>query len=236
MTYSAVMPRVATVRTIADIAEQQWGLVTRRQVEGSGIAWTTLARLASDGVLERVTWGVYRLRGSPPPDHLALRGAWLQLAPDSVAPQRKVDQGVVSHRSAAAVWGLGQAPQCYEFTLRARRQTRRPDVRLHRASLNARDCMDIGGLLVTRPARIAADLLGDGEEPDLVAPIVTASVWRRNDDPATIAGALAPLSARFGLPRNDGVAMLRWLFELSPDPDGADWPAGAAGDQPLHRA
>lgn len=35
------------------LAEDQWGLVTRQQAEGAGLAWTTIARLASgESVLE----------------------------------------------------------------------------------------------------------------------------------------------------------------------------------------
>ena len=65
------------------------------------------------------------------PDLAALRAAWLQLAPGVPAWQRCADQGVVSHRSAAAVFGLGHLPaDVHEFTLPARRQSRRGDVRL----------------------------------------------------------------------------------------------------------
>jgi hypothetical protein len=38
--------------------------------------------MAPNSRLDRVAYGVYRLAGSPTPDHLQLRAAWLQLAPD----------------------------------------------------------------------------------------------------------------------------------------------------------
>ena len=76
---------------------------------------------------------------------------------------------------------------------------------------------------MTRPSRIAADLLADGEEPDAVAPIVAQALRKVQDHPGTVADSVAPLAGRFGLRRNDGVALLRWLLELSPDPDMSTW-------------
>src|SRR2546430_10308783 len=93
--YNAVMPRGVTLEALAEVAEDQWGLFTRRQAESTGMAWTTLARLANDSAAQRVAHGVYRLRGAPPIEHLALRAAWLQLAPDTPVWQRAAQQGVV---------------------------------------------------------------------------------------------------------------------------------------------
>ncbi|MGA2931252.1 MAG: type IV toxin-antitoxin system AbiEi family antitoxin domain-containing protein, partial [Acidimicrobiales bacterium] len=71
--------RTSTLSRIARIAEDQWGLVTRRQLDKAGIPKTTLDRLTGQGsALERVAHGVYRLAGTPEPDHLQLRAAWLQ--------------------------------------------------------------------------------------------------------------------------------------------------------------
>jgi hypothetical protein len=69
-------------------------------------------------VLKRVAQGVYHLAGAPIPDHIGLRAAWLQLVPDVPAWERTPAEGVVSHRSAAAVFGLGHLPaDRHEFTL-----------------------------------------------------------------------------------------------------------------------
>ena len=219
------MAHVTTLELLANLAEDQWGLVTRQQAESTGLAWTTLARLASHGsALERVAHGVYRLRGSPPPDHLELRATWMQLAPDTPVWERTPEQGVVSHRSAASVYGLGDlTADRNEFILPIRRQSRRTDVRFHRGHLDRREWVNLGGLLVTRPARIAADLLADGEEPDAVAPIVVQALRQINDYPGTVADAVAPLAARFGLRRHDGLGLLRWLLDLAPDPDEPKW-------------
>src|SRR5262245_6610939 len=100
------MARYATLNRLAGVAQDQWGLVTRRQAERAGISPATLQRLADESVLERVAQGVYRLSVTPMPDHLELRAAWLHLAPDVPAWERTPRQGVASHRSAAAVYGL----------------------------------------------------------------------------------------------------------------------------------
>jgi predicted transcriptional regulator of viral defense system len=223
--YNVVVARVATIESLASLAEDQWGLVTRQQAEGVGLAWTTISRLAAEeSVLERVAQGVYRLRGAPPADHLELRAAWLQLAPGIPVWQRTIDQGVVSHRSAASVYRLGDLlAERHEFTFPRRRQSRRSDIRIHRSSLRRGDWANLKGLLITKPARIAADLLADGEDPDSVAQIVAKALRQSNDRPRSFAVSLEPLAQRFGLRKGDGLAVLRWLLELGGDPNTAFW-------------
>jgi hypothetical protein len=186
---------------------------------------TTLDRWTADGsLLERVAHGVYRLTGTPVPNHLALRAAWLQLAPDVPAWRRSPEDGVVSHRSAAALYGLGDLPaDRHEFTVRKRRQSRRPDVRLHTRQLEPRDCVELDGLPVTRPSRIASDLLFDHEDPEAVARIVVDAIRGAYNHPGELAEALAPHAAKFGLRRGDGLALLRWLLGLVGDREAERW-------------
>jgi predicted transcriptional regulator of viral defense system len=224
MSYNAVVWHYSTFRRLSMIAEEQWGLVTRRQAELAGVSRATLQRLASGGVLERVAHGVYQLAGAPTPDHRALRAAWLQLAPETPAWERAPEQGVISHRSAAALHGLGHLPaDRHDFTLPARRQSRRPDVRLHQRPLRQREWTSRHGLPVTRPARIAADLLDDKEDPGAVAHVVADAIRAGYDDPGTVAGALARHAAGFGLRRGDGLALLGWLADLVGDRDTPRW-------------
>lgn len=222
------MARYSTHSRLAEIARDQWGLVTRRQVETAGVSPATLQRLASESVLERIAQGVYHLGGAPAPDHLELRAAWLQLAPDVLAWNRTPAEGVVSHRSAAALYGLGHLPaDRYEFTLPVRRQSRRPDVRLHRLQVADAEWISLRGLPVTRPAWIAADLLTDREDPEAVAHIVADAIRGVYDYPGTFADTLAPHAAKFGLRRRDGIALLRWLLDLVGDPKTSEWMAEA---------
>lgn len=218
------MKRYSTLSRLAQIAEDQWGLVTRRQAELAGLSRSTLQRLASEGVLERVAHGVYHLTGAPMPDHVDLRAAWLQLAPELPGWQRTPEQGVASHRSAATLYGLGHLPEDrHDFTLPRRRQSRRRDVRLHQRPVDQDEWVSLGGLPVTRPSRIAADLLDDREDPEAVAHVVADAMRAVYDYPGTFADALAPHAARFGLRRSDGLALLRWLLELVGDPETSRW-------------
>ncbi len=219
------MARQSTISRLNGIATDQWGLVTRRQAESAGIPRATLDRfLSDDGLVERVGHGVYRLKVSPTPDHLALRAAWLQLAPELPAWERRPEQGVVSHRSAAALYGIGDLPaDRHEFTMPTRRQTRRPDVRLHQRRLEDREWIWLRGLPATLPARIADDLLRDDEGPEAVAQITADAIRAVYDYPGTFAGALSPHAARFGLRRGDGLALLQWLLDLVGDPETSRW-------------
>ena len=138
MRYIADMPSHSNLERIGSLASDQWGLITRRQAEQSGLSPATVARLSmTGGILKRVTHGVYLMAGAPVPEDLALRAAWLQLAPEVPVWERTAKDGVVSHRSAASLYRVGDlSADRHEFTLPERRQTRRRDVRLHTRPLS----------------------------------------------------------------------------------------------------
>jgi hypothetical protein len=198
-------------------------------MESRGIGQTTLERLAApSGVLERVATGIYRIAATPTPDHLDLRAAWLQLAPETPAWDRTADQGVVSNRSAASMYGLGHLPaDRHEFTVLLRKQTRRQDVRIHLRALSDAEWVGLRGLPVTRPSRIASDLLWDHEDPEAVAQIIADSIRPVLEYPGTFADQLAPHASKFGLRKGDGLGLLRWLLDLTSDPDAGRWIAEA---------
>jgi len=219
------------VTLLAGVAEEQWGLVTRWQVEKAGVARATVQRLADDSVLERVAHGVYRLAGAPIPDHIELRAAWLQFAPNVAAWARTAEQGVVSHRSAASIYGLGHLPaDCHNFTFPARRQSRRPDVRIHRRSLASEQYVWLHGCLITRPAEIASDLLRDNEDPGAVAQLISEAIRDGYDYPVAFAESLAPHATRFGLRPGDGPSLLEWMLDLVGDPRRDAWFTRANAD------
>ena len=196
---------------LRDLAEDQWGLVTLEQARAAGVARSSVSRLTANGLLERVAQGVYRLRGSAEPDLLALRAAWLQLDPGRPAWARLEDEdtALVSHASAAVVYGVGDLrADVHEFTLPHRRQSRRPDVRLHRDQVPAGQRIVLHGLPVTRAARMIGDLVGDHIDPGGVAQIVRDVLDAVYDYPAAVAEQLAPYAARFGFRRGDGLALL----------------------------
>jgi hypothetical protein len=160
--------------------------------------------------------GVYHLAGAPLPDHAPLRAAWLALAPETPAWERGPEQGVVSHRSAAAIHGLGELPaDRNEFMLPARRQTRRPDVRIHRGELRRDEWELLRGLPVTTPARTAADLLGDREDPGAVARVIVDALAKKTAWKENFPAELARWSGTLGLRRGDGDAALAYLLDLA---------------------
>jgi Transcriptional regulator, AbiEi antitoxin len=210
------------ISRLQDIAEGQLGLATLQQARATGLAWPSLARQVEAGLLDRVAHGVYRLRGAPEPDHLALRAAWLQLDPGRPAWERldDPDVAVASHASAAARYGVGDLrADVHELTLPARRQTRRPDVRIHRGRIPDGRRVILGGLPVTRAAWIVGQLLDDRVDPDAVAQITSEVLDRVFDYPRVVADVLAPHATRFGLRLGDGVGLLDDFLLRAGNPD-----------------
>jgi hypothetical protein len=89
--------------------------------------------------------------------------------------------------------------------------------------LDDREWISLQGLPVTRPSRIASDLLWDHEDPEAVAQIVADAIRGVFDYPGTFADSLTPHAARFGLRRGDGIALLRWFLGLVGDPETDRW-------------
>lgn len=199
-------------------------LMASGSAELAGVSPATLQRLSDQSALRRVTQGVYLVAGAPAPDLLDLRAAWLQLAPETPAWKRTPEHGVVSFRSAAAAYDLGHLPaDRHDFTLPVRRQSRRPDVRIHKRVLVDDDVRSVRGLLVTRPSRIAVDLLTDLEDPESVGHVVADALRGGHDEPDAIASAVGGCAARTGFRTGDGPAVFRWLLDLVGDRDSDRW-------------
>ncbi len=212
----------SSLTRIRDLAEEQWGLVTLQQARAAGIAWRSLTRLVEAGLLERVAHGVYRIRGTAEPDHLELRAAWLQLDPARPAWRRLDDPNVavVSHTSAASLYGVGDLrADVHEFTLPQRRQTRRPDVRIHRGTVPQDRRILLGGLPTTRAAWMIGQLLADHIDMDAVAEITREVLERVLDYPRVVAEAVGPYAARFGLERGDGLGFMDELLRRAGAPN-----------------
>jgi len=75
--------------------------------------------------------------------------------------------------------------------------------------------------------------LAEHEDPGAVAQLIADAIRPVFDYPGTVVAAIAPYAAAYGLRRGDGRGLLRWLLELSGDPDREVWLAevdGAAAD------
>ena len=89
--------------------------------------------------------------------------------------------------------------------------------------------MDRAGLPVTTPARTAADLLGDREDPGAVGQVVADALRTEMERPARVAEAVAPYAHRYGLTHADGPGLLGWLLEQTGETGRQSWLDEARG-------
>jgi predicted transcriptional regulator of viral defense system len=201
---------------LADVASAQWGLITTAQAKAVGSSRKAVGRLAQSGALERLAHGVYRLTGAPSDPRDDLRAAWLALDPGRTAGERLRDElpEVVSHRSAAALYELGDLDaDRHEFTVAGRRQTRRPDIRFHRATLSPSDWGIVHGLPCTTVIRTIADLAAARTDGGHLAGVVRDALTVRHVDVDQLAQALSPYAARYGANAGNGEALLIRFLE-----------------------
>jgi very-short-patch-repair endonuclease len=138
-------------RLVAEIAARQHGVVSTAQLAVAGIHRSSLARRLESGRLHRVHRGVYAV-GYPA---VSSEGRWM------AAVLACGDGAVLSHRSAAAQWGLlPTAAGPVDVTVRGGGgRQRRLGVRRHRTrSLTRAEVTRRRGIPVTTPARTIADL------------------------------------------------------------------------------
>jgi hypothetical protein len=134
---------------VADVAARQWGVVDRGQLLALGVSRGALEHWLAVGRLHRVYRGVYAVGHA----RLGREGRWL------AAVLACGDGAVLSHRSAAAHWGL-LATQAAAIDVTARRGRRgTAGIRLHRARfLDARDTTTHEAIPITTVARTLLDL------------------------------------------------------------------------------
>jgi very-short-patch-repair endonuclease/predicted transcriptional regulator of viral defense system len=146
---------------IAVLAERQHGVVGRRQLVALGLGRGAIAGRLERGRLHRIHSGVYAVGHRV----LSQRGRWMASAL-SVGPD-----AVLSHRSAAQLWGLlGGSRGPTELTC-PRALHSRPSIRLHRALLPADETTILDGIPVTEVARTLFDLaaIAGREQAELAA-------------------------------------------------------------------
>lgn len=184
--------------TVGELAADQWGLLSTAQAREHGISGTVLGRMVDQGVLHRVAYGVYATPTALADPLLDLRAAWLALDPATPAYQRLDDPttGVISHASAAHLHELGDLTHdVHHFILPRRHQTRREDVRTHRAEITADDITIVDGLPATTVTRTIGDLVAAGHDMDHIGHIVRDAMWAEK---TTTAGLHTHLSQRHG--------------------------------------
>jgi very-short-patch-repair endonuclease len=137
---------------IAALALRQRGVVSVRQLHAAGFDAAAIKRRCRAGRLHRMHRGVYLVGHAVAPERAVEIAAVLACQPNSV----------VSHRSAARLWGLPslqswRAP--IELTIIGRDPGRKSGITLHRANaLHPKDIRRVEGIPTTSPARTLVDL------------------------------------------------------------------------------
>jgi very-short-patch-repair endonuclease len=135
---------------IARLATRQHGLVTLAQLRGLGLGDRAVQQRAARGKLHRLHRGVYAVGHSVLSHDGCWLGAVLACGPDAV----------LSHRSAAAAWGIRRSDRTrIDVTTPRRGRTAPPGVQIHRVrSLASDDVTHHRGIPITTVARTLVDL------------------------------------------------------------------------------
>jgi very-short-patch-repair endonuclease len=180
---------------IGRLAEGQYGLVSRAQLLELGLGRRAIEHRIDLRQLRPIYRGVYVTFA---PRLLTRNGRWMA-ALLSCGPG-----AVLSHRAAAALWGIrGGTP--IEITV-PRALHRRRGIRVHRADLPADEITSHLGIPTTTVPRTLLDLSAVIHRDALRSAMRQAEQLRLTD-PLT----LADLLARY--PRKPGSANARWLIE-----------------------
>lgn len=142
---------------VAEIAARQHGVVTAGQLSWAGLSPSTITKWALSGRLHRLHRGVYAVGHA----HLAIEGRWL------AAVFACGEGAVLSHESAAALWGISpRSPSVVHVTVPSHNgRARRKGIRIHRTTtLESEDTTRRRNIPVTTHARTLRDL-GYGPEP-----------------------------------------------------------------------
>jgi very-short-patch-repair endonuclease len=145
--------------TVESVAEPQSGVIHRQQLHALGLDRHAVARRMQSGRLVVVFASVLSVGG-----HALDEVAWCH-----AALLHAGTNSVLSHGTAAALWGLvDHPPAVHRVTIIARHARDERWLRVHRVqSLDARDVRMLGRLPVTAPARTLIDHAG--QAPGAVA-------------------------------------------------------------------
>lgn len=179
------------------LARRQHGVIARAQLLELGFSAHAIDHRLSIGRLRAVRRGIYAV-GRP---DLTREGLW-------VAAVLSCGEGaVLSHESAAALWGLESRERVITISIPSPRQLRRKDVRVHRVELLPQDRRTRRGIPLTSPARTLIDLAKTASRERLERAVNAAD---RSDliDPERLRAAVAERPGLRGAPA------LRELLDL----------------------
>jgi very-short-patch-repair endonuclease len=174
-----------------NLARDQHGVITRRQLLELGFGSDAVEHRIARGRLHRLWRGVYAV-GRP---EVSQKGRWMA-AVLSCGPG-----ALLSHGSAAVLWGLSQTTAGIDVVIPEGAYRRRPGIRVHRRSgLGAGQRRKVAGIPVTDPVSTLVDLASHGPDWKLERAINEAD---RLDlvDPETLRATIDLLPSRPGFAR-----------------------------------
>jgi Protein of unknown function (DUF559) len=134
---------------IAALADRQHGVVARRQLSAVGLGSGAIQHRLSTGRLHRVFPGAFAVGRTGLTGH----GIWMA----AVLSCR--DEALLSHRSAAALWGFAaHAGSSIDVTVSGARRRGPPGIRVHGGILDAEDRASFNGIPVTSVPRTLLEL------------------------------------------------------------------------------
>jgi len=176
-------------RVIGDLADRQHGIVGRRQLLKLGLRAKVIEHRLEAGRLRPLHRGVYSVGHRVVPPNGYFLAAVLACGPEAT----------LSHRSAAALWGIRPTGQLRTEVTVPRSIRRRDGIQLRRAALAADEQATVDGIPITSPARTLLDLAAVLDRPALRRAVNEAEVQRIFDGRA-IAACLERNPRRPGAP------------------------------------
>lgn len=199
---TGVEPRIAVESrsdaptvAMAALASRQHGVAARRQLLALGVGRHTITRLLRRGHLHVVHRGVYAVGHR----RLTRYGNWL------AAVLAAGPGAVLSHRSAAALWGIRDFNR-RTIEITAPREVQRPNLSVCDSTLPPDETTTHDAIPITTPARTLLDLAAVLDEHALARAAERAEALR-----LTSPTSVADLVARY--PRRPGTPNLNRLIE-----------------------
>ena len=164
-------------RRIAELADRQHGVVARSQLLGLGLGRRAIARRLESMRLRQIHRGVYAV------GHLQLaRPSWWMAAVLACGPG-----AVLSHRCAAALWGILEGwPTTVDISV-GRELAGREGIRPHVAAIAPDERTVHAGIPVTTVARTLLDLAADLQLHELGRALERAEALRLSDQTSLVA-------------------------------------------------
>ena len=169
---AAIGPQLAAVDAgIAEIADRQWGVVSRRQLLALGLTAKAIQWRVSHGRLHPVHRGVYAVGYRQLSRH-----GWLMAAVLAAG-----ESAVLSHRSAGAAWGLRPSERTRIEVTTDGGSRSRPGIQVYGSALRDDERSTKDGIPITTAARTLLDLAAVLQPAQLQRAIERAEALRLTD-------------------------------------------------------